>query len=368
MLTRARESRWKSQSAIPARMIRGTTSPITQWSLDFGDGTSANGTGPPPGAVSHTYSTPGSRTALLHVVDQNGAVGNDSVVVNVGPAPPTVWIQGDKPLGFDTLTEKFDASQSSAGNWTITFGDGTGKKTGTGTPPALLKHSYKRIGIFTTTLTVTDPTTGLSNVARAISTVSASRAPTAISKLPDVGATSAHLLADLWTNGKATTYHFEWGAGPDQLTNITPTRTARNGASSPSEPISGLTQGVQYYFRVVATNSVGTTNGATIAFSPTTGPRLTIATAKSVTSTSATLSGTVNPEGSATMAHFEWGLGATIDQVTPSVDLGSGRAKLPITATISGLAPSTTYSYRLVAANGVGQTATAVLTFTTKPA
>jgi hypothetical protein len=342
------------------------SNPITQWSLNFGDGTSANGTGAPPSATSHTYTAAGSFTAHLHVVDQANASADDTLVVNVASAAPKVWISGNKPLGFDTLAETFNASESSPGNWTISFGDGTRSKRGTGVPPAALKHSFAHVGIYTTTLTITDPSTGLSNVARAISTVSASRPPTAVTKLPDIGASSAHLLADIWYNGKPTSYHFEWGSSPTALTNITVTRTALNGASSPAQPISGLTPGVRYYFRVVASNSAGTTIGDTLSFNPSTGPKLQLLAAKSITATSAVLSGTVNPSDSETMAHFEWGLGTAIDQVTPDTDMGANKGKLPISHTLTGLAPGTKYSFRLVAVNGVGQTATTILTFTTK--
>ena len=221
-----------------------------------------------------------------------------------------MWIAGRQAARLRKLTERFDASESSSGNWTISFGDGTRDKSGTGTPPSALKHTFKSVGIYTTTLTVTDPVTGLSSVARAISTVSASRAPSAITKSPDVGATSAHLLADLWTNGKPTTYHFEWGTSPDTLTNVTADKKAHTGASSPAVLINGLSQGVRYYYRVVATNSIGTTVGETLSFSPSTGPKIANPKVKSLTSTSAKLSGTVNPASSATVAHFEWGVGS----------------------------------------------------------
>ena len=342
-----------------------STNAITHWSLDFGDGTNTSGNGAPPSAISHTYTAVGSFNAHLHLSDQSNAVGDDTVVVNVTAAPPKVWLQGNKPLGFDTLAETFDASQSSPGNWTISWGDGTANATGTGTPPSALKHTYKRLGIYTATLTVTNPTTGLSNVARAISTVSASRAPTAVTKVPDVGTTSAHLLTDLWSNGKPTSFHFEWGTAANQLTNITATRTASSGASSPAQPISGLTTGITYYYRVVAANSVGTTYGATISFTPSGGPKVTVGAATNITASSAMLSGTVNPAGSPATAHFEWGAGTTIDHLTSDQDMGSGKAKQTITATLTGLAPNTTYSYRLVATNGVGQTTSTIKTFTT---
>jgi phospholipase C len=241
------------------------TSAISQWSLDFGDGTSTSGNGPPASPVTHTYSTAGRYTADLHVVDQANATGDDTVVVNVAPAPPAAWIAGSQPLGFDTLSETFNASSSSSGNWTISFGDGTADANGSGTPPAALPHRYAAVGIFTTTLTVTDPITGLSDVARAISTVSASRAPTAITHPPGRGATTAHLLADVWSNGKPTTIHFEWGTSPTQLTNLTPERTVPLGASTPGQIITGLTGGA-YYFRVVATNAIGVTNGNVLSF------------------------------------------------------------------------------------------------------
>jgi PKD repeat protein len=340
---------------------------IASWTLDFGDGSHTSGTGTPPHAKNHTYASVGSYTAQLHVVDQSSIATDDTIVVNVTPAPPKVWLMGDQPLGFEKLTEKFDASQSSPGNWTISWGDGTKTAHGTGTPPSAQKHTYKHVGIYTAVLTVTDPATGLSSVARAVSTVSASRKPSATTKVPDVGQTSAHLLTDIWTNGKPTSYHFEWGTAPNQLTHITPTKVARMGASSPATAISGLTQGAHYFYRVVASNSVGTTVGDIVAFSPSTGPKVTLANAKSITSSSAILSGTVNPAGSPATAHFEWGLGSTIDQITPGQDMGSGKAKQPISVTISGLAADTTYSYRLVSVNGVGQTATAIKTFTTKP-
>jgi hypothetical protein len=53
----------------------------------------------------------------------------------------------------------------------------------------------------------------------------------------------------------------EWGTAPDQLTNITPERPAAFGSSSPDQPITGLVPGTRYYYRVVAQNSVGVTDG-----------------------------------------------------------------------------------------------------------
>ena len=348
----------------------GTTdgsSPITRWVLRFGDGTTAKGAGP-PGAVTHTYTASGTYHASLSVFDQSGASAVAKASISVAPASPTVWISGDQPLGFDTLSEKFNASQSSSGNWTISFGDGTPDLTGSGRPPASVAHNFTTVGIYTTTLTVTDLTTGLSNVARAISTVSASRAPTAQTKAPDVGPTSASLGADLWTNGRPTTFHFEWGTDPNNLVNITSIRTAKLGASSPAQSISGLTQGTTYYFRVVASNSVGTTNGVVLPFTPASGPKIFTVSATNIGPDQATLQGLINTEGSDTQAWFEWGPDATLGFSTPPQDIGSVRGQQTVAATITGLQPSTTYSYRFVGQNLVGQTASHIFTFNTTAA
>jgi phosphodiesterase/alkaline phosphatase D-like protein len=241
-------------------------------------------------------------------------------------------------------------------------------KKGTGVPPAALKHVYKKVGIYTTTLTVTDPSTGLSNVARAVSTVSASRAPTAQTKAPDIGPNSAHLGADLWTNGKATSFHFEWGTDPNHFTNITATRKAVMGASSPAQAISGLVSGTKYYFRVVATNTVGTTDGVVLSFTPNTGPKVFTVSASNIAATSVTLHGVVNTDGSDTSVWFQYGTNGDLSQETTAQDIGSVKAKQTISMNVSGLKPGTKYSFRFVAENGVGQTASKVATFTTPAA
>ncbi len=74
--------------------------------------------------------------------------------------------------------------------------------------------------------------------------------------------------------------------------------------------MSGLQPNTTYHFRVVATSAGGTTNGAdrtftTSASSP--APLATTDPASGVSSSAAALNGTVDPNGSATTARFEWG-------------------------------------------------------------
>ena len=61
------------------------------------------------------------------------------------------------------------------------------------------------------------------------------------------------------------------------------------------------------------------------------------------------VSGTVDPNGSATTYHVEYGADTTYGAQTTDASAGSGSTGLLVTATVTGLAPQTTYHYRFVA-------------------
>lgn len=86
--------------------------------------------------------------------------------------------------------------------------------------------------------------------------------------------------------------------------------------------------------------------------------------ATSITSTSATLNGVVNPHKEATTYAFEYGTTTAYGARTPDATV-SGNAGKDVNATVTGLTPNTVYHYRLVATNPSGADAGADLTFTT---
>ena len=62
---------------------------IASWSLAYGDGNSASGSGAPPATIGpHSYAA-GNRTAVLTVTDNNGATDTDSVAVTLECKRPT---------------------------------------------------------------------------------------------------------------------------------------------------------------------------------------------------------------------------------------------------------------------------------------
>jgi hypothetical protein len=93
-------------------------------------------------------------------------------------------------------------------------------------------------------------------------------------------------------------------------------------------------------------------------------PEVSGTTAQDVTSSSVTLKATVLPHGAATYL-FEYGTSETYGFVTPQGPVDSEGSAMPVSAAVSGLAPSTTYHFRIVATNSGGVTYGPDRTFTT---
>ncbi|HEX2772726.1 MAG TPA: hypothetical protein VHN18_09890 [Micromonosporaceae bacterium] len=85
-----------------------------------------------------------------------------------------------------------------------------------------------------------------------------------------------------------------------------------------------------------------------------------------VTTTSATLSGTVDTGGVETLARFEFGPTTTYGAQT-AAQFVAGAVAQPVSAALTNLQPSTTYHFRLVAEGGGGSAQSADRTFTTAP-
>jgi hypothetical protein len=85
----------------------------------------------------------------------------------------------------------------------------------------------------------------------------------------------------------------------------------------------------------------------------------------SVTASGAGMSGTVNATGLPTSYVFEYGPTLSFGSISTPISAGSGTAATPVSATLSGLAPQTTYFYRLVTTSSAGTAFGIVRSFTT---
>jgi hypothetical protein len=180
--------------------------------------------------------------------------------------------------------------------------------------------------------------------------------PSAITgPVTSVTGTTATLTGTVNPNGDATTWHFEYG----KTTSYGSTTTSTNAGSGTANTgvtatISGLTPGTTYHYRVVATSSGGTTQGADGIFNTPAAPVVATSAASSITSTSATLNGAVNPNGRPTTYWFEYGKSTNYGTKTPVVDAGSGTTAVTVSASISGLQSGQTYHFRIVATSDAG--------------
>ena len=189
---------------------------IAGYSWNFGDGNFASGI-----STSHTYTNAGTFTAVLTVIDDDGAMDSASVAITVDePAnqAPTADISATPTSGEAPLTVSFDGSGSSDADGSITnyswsFGDGSGANG------AVVGHTYTSAGQFTAVLTVTDDGDAMDSATVTI-TVSepANQAPTAdISATPTSGEAPLTVSFDgsgsSDADGSITNYSWSFGDG-----------------------------------------------------------------------------------------------------------------------------------------------------------
>jgi hypothetical protein len=103
--------------------------------------------------------------------------------------------------------------------------------------------------------------------------------------------------------------------------------------------------------------------GAAVALAK--APNATTRPATAVGARSAVLQGTLNPNDKPASYSFEYGTTTAYGKGTSVTSVSKGKSDVAVSATISGLQPSTTYHFRLVASNGDGVTRGADLSFTT---
>jgi phosphodiesterase/alkaline phosphatase D-like protein len=186
-----------------------------------------------------------------------------------------------------------------------------------------------------------------------------------------VGLTGATLNATVNPNGATVSdCHFDYGPTPVYGSSA-PCKPAP-GSGHAKVPVSAtlehLQLGTTYYFRVVATNSVGTTLGSAESFATqAAAPTAETGAASSVGQTGAMLNATVDPNGEiVTSCRFEYGLTTSFESTVPCTTLpGSGNAAVAVQRAIAGLNPQATYYFRIVATNGTGTGDGAVGHFTT---
>jgi phosphodiesterase/alkaline phosphatase D-like protein len=189
-------------------------------------------------------------------------------------------------------------------------------------------------------------------------------------KATAIGNTTATLNADVNPNGAHTGYSFQYG--PTVAYGLTTaSRSAGSGTKfvAVSTAVSGLTPGTLYHYRVLALNGSGAATGTDHTFTTTGHPPASVATgpAVSVSTTSATATGSVNPEGQATTWVVQYGLTSYTVQTIAGPPLPAVTTAEPVSVVLSGLAPGKLFHYRIVATHGKTVSIGADQTFFTYP-
>jgi len=178
---------------------------------------------------------------------------------------------------------------------------------------------------------------------------------------------SATLNGSVDPHGLTTTVYFQYGTTTSYgSTTASQTKTG-NAYQNVAANISGLAASTTYHFRLVATNSSGTTYGSDRTFttlSATGAPVAITNPASLVASFSATLNGSVDPHGLTTTVHFQYGTTTSYGSTTANQSK-TGNTYQNVAANIAGLAASTTYHFRIVATNSAGTVYGNDRTFTT---
>ena len=185
-----------------------------------------------------------------------------------------------------------------------------------------------------------------------------------------VVANGATLNATVNPHGIATDYKYEYGT-TTAFGTVIGAFSAGTGTTGAPQPraITGLAPNTTYLYRVAARHGANPqTLGQVRAFTTGGGPTAPAAVtgaSSSITGTGATVAGTVNAHGQATAYIFEYGTSTNFGSISEPTGAGASTGDLPVTAPLTGLAPGTTYYYRLVATNATGTTSGAVGSFTT---
>lgn len=242
-------------------------------------------------------------------------------------------------------------------NW----GDGT---TSGPSATATAGHTYAATGTYQVSLTVTDKLGFTSTVTKPISIgAPAPPSPTATTgTASNVSQTGATLGGTVNPEGQSVQYRFSYGTSPSSLDQTTPLTTGPTGTSATpvSATLSGLQSGTTYYFRLDVVAGGQTYTGSIQSFTtsaapapppqPAQSPTVATGSASQVTTSSALLTGTINPGGSQPVTyHFAYGTSAgNLVDSTPETSAGSGTTAVPVSATVGSLKARTTYYFELV--------------------
>ena len=184
--------------------------------------------------------------------------------------------------------------------------------------------------------------------------------------------TGATLNGSINANNASTSVSFDYGTTTSYGSNVTATQSPVTGttATAVSYVLSGLIPNTTYHFRVNGVNAAGTTNGTDLTFTTTAAvPTAGTTAATSITTTGATLNGSINANNASTAVSFDYGTTTSYGtNVTATQSPVTGTTATAVNYVLTGLVPNTIYHFRVNGVNTAGTTNGLDMTFTTTAA
>ena len=186
------------------------------------------------------------------------------------------------------------------------------------------------------------------------------------SDVNEIGPFKARLHGSVNPNGLATSWYFQYGK-TTTYGSKTPASSAGAGTATVgvSYLVEKLQSGVTYHFRIVASSTAGTVVSPDRTFVTDAPPSVKTGPASSVTATSATVSGTINPRARGSSYWFDYGTTSKYRWHTPVQDAGSSTTDKAVAFPIGELEPGHTYHYRIAGRSDAGTVYGADARFTT---
>ena len=273
---------------------------------------------------------PTATTSMATAVNSSAATLNGSV--NPEGVPTTYYFQYGTTAGYGSKTASQSAGSASSAQTVAANISGLGAST---------TYHYRLVAVSAGGTVVGGDLT--------LSTAKLPAPAVATGLATGVSAATAVLNGTVNPEGLATSYYFQYGT-TSGYGRTTATHSAGSGtaAAALSQSLSGLAARTTYHYRIVAVNAGGTVDGKDATFVTTGAPTVTTGAASAVTTTTATLTGSVDPHGIATTFYFEFGTKSPNTR-TLVASAGAGSTTVPVSVALSRLTPGTTYVYRLVA-------------------
>jgi hypothetical protein len=313
-----------------------------------------------------SFTTPNPKTPPVATTTAASNVGSASATLNGTANPENFPISACSfsytPSGGSATTVPCSSLPSGASPQNVTASVGSGLSSGTA-------YSYTLTLTYNSGVTVTSASTSFTTLAAAVG------APSAL------GSSTATLSGTVNPEGQSITgctFYYGTSAATLQMAPCSVAASSITGTANTAvtAAVTGLSQSTAYVdIIVLSTADGGTGLSAPGAFMTLAVPKATSTAASAITTTTATLNATVNLGGQGIQAcGFEWGVnplssssaGSDLALVEPCTTSPAASGNQHTAVTLKGLAPNTTYYFRVIVTTAGGYAIANTESFRTK--